>query len=116
MKKHARRVVPGALLVVAALLLVAGPVGAAPKAPTTTVTIWTDADRKAAVDKIAVHLGQPARRATSTVVQKDFGKIRDDLKTVQPETRPRRDRRRARLDGRARGQRPRPAAQPACAP
>ncbi len=87
MKKHVRRVVPGALLVVAALLLVAGPVGAAPKAPTTTVTIWTDADRKAAVDKIASTWGSQ-RGVSVAVVQKDFGKIRDDLKTVQPETAP----------------------------
>ena len=87
MKKHVRRVVPGALLAVAALLLLAGPVGAASTAPTTTVTIWTDADRKAAVDKIASTWGTQ-RGVTVAVVQKDFGKIRDDLKTVQPETAP----------------------------
>ncbi len=87
MKKHVRRAVPGALLAVAALLLLAGPVGAASTAPTTTVTIWTDSDRKAAVDKIASAWGSQ-RGVNVAVVQKDFGKIRDDLKTVQPETAP----------------------------
>jgi arabinogalactan oligomer / maltooligosaccharide transport system substrate-binding protein len=79
--------VPGALLAVSALLLLAGPVGAASTAPSTTVTIWTDADRKPAVDKIASTWGSQ-RGVTVAVVQKDFGRIKDDLKTVQPETAP----------------------------
>jgi arabinogalactan oligomer/maltooligosaccharide transport system substrate-binding protein len=87
MKKHVRRAVPGALLAVSALLLLAGPVGAASTAPSTTVTIWTDADRKPAVDKIASTWGSQ-RGVTVAVVQKDFGRIKDDLKTVQPETAP----------------------------
>ena len=86
MKKHLRRVVPGALLIVFAVLALAGPVGASRDAAT-TVTIWTDADRKAAVDKIASAWGS-SRGVNVVVVQKDFGKIRDDLKTVQAETAP----------------------------
>ena len=69
-----------------AVLLVVGSGLAASKA-TTTVTIWTDADRKAAVDKIASAWGT-SRGVNVVVVQKDFGKIRDDLKTVQAETAP----------------------------
>ena len=53
----------------------------------TTVRIWTDADRKAAVEKVAGAWGT-AKGVQVEVVQKDFGKIRDDLKTVQPETAP----------------------------
>ena len=70
-----------------AVLLVAGPSGAAKRAPASTVTIWSDADRKAAVDRIASAWGT-ARGVNVVVVQKDFGKIRDDLKTVQAETAP----------------------------
>ena len=70
-----------------AVLLVAGPSVAAKRAPASTVTIWSDADRKAAVDRIASAWGT-ARGVNVVVVQKDFGKIRDDLKTVQAETAP----------------------------
>ena len=86
MKKQLRRVVPGALLAAFAVLALAGPVGASRDAAT-TVTIWTDADRKAAVDRIASAWGS-GRGVNVVVVQKDFGKIRDDLKTVQSETAP----------------------------
>ena len=73
-------------LAMVAVLLVVGSVSAASKAAT-TVTIWTDADRKAAVDKIASAWGN-SRGVNVVVVQKEFGKIRDDLKTVQAETAP----------------------------
>ncbi len=53
----------------------------------TVVRIWTDADRKAAVEKVAGAWGT-AKGVEVQVVQKDFGKIRDDLKTVAPETAP----------------------------
>jgi arabinogalactan oligomer/maltooligosaccharide transport system substrate-binding protein len=53
----------------------------------TVVRIWTDADRKVAVDKVA-GAWATARGVEVEVVQKEFGKIRDDLKTVQPETAP----------------------------
>jgi len=70
-----------------AVLLVAGSSVAARNAAASTLTIWTDADRKPAVDKIASAWGS-ARGVNVVVVQKDFGKIRDDLKTVQAETAP----------------------------
>jgi len=53
----------------------------------TVIRIWTDADRKAAVEKVA-GAWATSRGVDIEVVQKDFGKIRDDLKTVQPETAP----------------------------
>ena len=49
---------------------------------------------------------------TVNVVQKEFGDIRDNLEHRPARERARRDRRRARLDGRARGQRPRRPARP----
>ena len=66
----------------------AAPAGAtAFTAPAGKVTIWTDADRKAAVDRVASAWGA-ARGVDVVVVQKDFGKIRDDLKTVDASTAP----------------------------
>jgi maltose-binding protein MalE len=53
----------------------------------TVVRIWTDADRKVAVEKVA-GAWATARGVQVEVVQKEFGRIRDDLKTVQPETAP----------------------------
>ena len=66
----------------------AAPTGAtALTAPAGKVTIWTDADRKAAVDRVASAWGA-GRGIDVVVVQKDFGKIRDDLKTVDASTAP----------------------------
>jgi maltose-binding protein MalE len=57
------------------------------RAATTTIRVWTDKDRRAAVDNV---VGEWARTKglAAEVVEKDFGKIRDDLKTVQPENAP----------------------------
>ena len=66
-------------------LIVAGTVSAARSA--TTVTIWVDADRKPAVDKVASAWGA-SRGVTVNVVQKQFGDIRTDLSTVQADTAP----------------------------
>ena len=53
----------------------------------TTIRIWTDRDRKADIERIAAAWG--ARRGVTTVVvEKGFGDIRDQLKTVQPESAP----------------------------
>jgi maltose-binding protein MalE len=73
----------------AALLLVAGPSAAPSKhgAAATTIRVWTDKDRKTAVEKV-VGEWAASKGLTVEVVEKDFGKIRDDLKTVQPETAP----------------------------
>jgi arabinogalactan oligomer / maltooligosaccharide transport system substrate-binding protein len=57
----------------------AGSVHAASKA--TTITIWADQDRKAAVTTLAQQWGT-ARGVSVNVVVHDFGKIRDDLGTV----------------------------------
>jgi arabinogalactan oligomer/maltooligosaccharide transport system substrate-binding protein len=75
-----------AALTLLAVLVVAGTVSAASKA-TNTLTIWTDADRKGAVDKIASAWGT-ARGVNVVVVQKEFGKIRDDLGTVAADSAP----------------------------
>jgi arabinogalactan oligomer/maltooligosaccharide transport system substrate-binding protein len=78
------------MAVAAALLLVAGPSAAAPSkqgAAATTIRVWTDKDRKVAVEKV-VGEWAASKGLTVEVVEKDFGKIRDDLKTVQPETAP----------------------------
>lgn len=61
--------------------------GTATSAEAPKVVIWADHDRKAAVDKVAGEWGA-AKGITVQVVEKDFGKIRDDLKTVQAETAP----------------------------
>jgi arabinogalactan oligomer/maltooligosaccharide transport system substrate-binding protein len=83
--------------VAAAIAALAGGAGAATDrtagtpeartAPATTIRIWSDRDRKAAVEQVA---GAWARStgATVEVVEKDFGKIRDDLRTVQEATAP----------------------------
>jgi arabinogalactan oligomer/maltooligosaccharide transport system substrate-binding protein len=56
-------------------------------AATLTVRIWTDADRKAAVERVAGNWAR-SRGVSVDVVQKQFGNIRDDLKTVKAENAP----------------------------
>jgi arabinogalactan oligomer / maltooligosaccharide transport system substrate-binding protein len=90
MSKRISRLGVAALSAAAALLLVVGPSAAAvdvTAAPATKITVWTDKDRKVAVEKV---VGQWAasKGLSVEVVEKDFGKIRDDLKTVQPENAP----------------------------
>lgn len=73
-----------------ALLLVVGPSAAAvdaKAAPATQIVVWTDKDRKTAVEKV-VGAWAASKGLQVQVVEKDFGKIRDDLKTVQPESAP----------------------------
>jgi len=67
------------VLVAAVCAAVAGNVQAATKA--STITIWADVDRKAAVTQLA-NTWASARGATANVLVHDFGKIRDDLGTV----------------------------------
>jgi arabinogalactan oligomer / maltooligosaccharide transport system substrate-binding protein len=66
-------------LVAAICAAFAANVHAAAKA--TTITIWADQDRKAAVTQLAQQWST-ARGASVNVVVHDFGKIRDDLGTV----------------------------------
>ena len=53
----------------------------------TTVRIWVDNVQKPAIEKITESWGR-SKGASVEVVLKDFGKIRDDLKTVQAENAP----------------------------
>jgi maltose-binding protein MalE len=90
MSKRISRLGTALLAGAAALLLVVGPSAAAGKtssAVETKIRVWTDKDRKAAVERV---VGQWAgsKGLSVEVVEKDFGKIRDDLKTVQLETAP----------------------------
>lgn len=82
MKKQVAKLVAG--LAVAALAALSMPTTSGAAA---TLRIWADADRKASVEKVANAWGKKAG-VTVTVVQKDFGKIRDDLKTVDLATAP----------------------------
>jgi maltose-binding protein MalE len=53
----------------------------------TTLRIWTDKDRRADIEKIA-NAWAASRGVNVQVVEKGFGDIRDNLKTVQPESAP----------------------------
>jgi arabinogalactan oligomer / maltooligosaccharide transport system substrate-binding protein len=87
-----RRTAFGALVVVVMLAMVAAAVPASgavsgSSATAGTLTIWTDKDRRADIERIARAWG--ARRGvTVEVVEKNFGDIRDQLKTVAPATAP----------------------------
>ncbi len=82
MKKHLAKFVAGLTVAAFAALSMPTASGAA-----TTLRIWADADRKASVEKVAGAWGKK-NGVTVTVVQKDFGKIRDDLKTADVATAP----------------------------
>jgi arabinogalactan oligomer / maltooligosaccharide transport system substrate-binding protein len=74
-----------AAVAVALLVLASGAPAARDRAgagAATTIRIWTDQDRKAAVDRVASAWGNSKGVAVEVVV-KPFGNIRDDLKTVQ---------------------------------
>jgi len=76
-----------ALAVVAlAVVVVVSPATSAPKA-TPTIVIWADKDRVPAVTKVA-NLWAQSKGVTVSVVQKEMGPIREDLKTVQTDTAP----------------------------
>jgi maltose-binding protein MalE len=53
----------------------------------TTIRIWTDKDRRADIERIAKTWAS-TRGVDVVVVEKQFGDIRDNLKTVQPESAP----------------------------
>jgi arabinogalactan oligomer / maltooligosaccharide transport system substrate-binding protein len=90
MSKRISRLGTGLMAAAAALLLVAGPSAAAErtsKAAETKIRVWTDKDRKVAVERVVGQWASSKGLAVE-VVEKDFGKIRDDLKTVQSENAP----------------------------
>jgi len=81
-----RRTAFGALVVVALLAMVAAAVPASGAVRDVTATggtirIWTDKDRRADIERIATAWGN-RRGVTVDVVEKNFGDIRDQLKTV----------------------------------
>jgi arabinogalactan oligomer / maltooligosaccharide transport system substrate-binding protein len=84
LNKHKARI--GTVLLAAGavtlLMLAPGAPAAHKAASATTIRIWTDQDRKAAVDRVTSAWGN-ARGVSIDVVVKPFGNIRDDLKTVQ---------------------------------
>jgi arabinogalactan oligomer/maltooligosaccharide transport system substrate-binding protein len=75
-----------AAMVVASLAAIAL-TSTASGADATKIVIWADKDRVPAVTKVANAWGA-TKGATIEVVQKDFGQIRDNLKTVQADTAP----------------------------
>src|SRR5918994_5789932 len=83
MSKRISRLGIAGMAAAAALMLVGGASGA----PASKITVWTDKDRKTAVEKV-VGAWAASKGLSVEVVEKDFGKIRDDLKTVQPESAP----------------------------
>jgi maltose-binding protein MalE len=81
----------GALLVAAAALVALVGASIAPaashKTAATTVRIWTDSDRKAAITKVA-NAWASSRGVDVQIVQKEFGDIRSQLATVKAEDAP----------------------------
>jgi maltose-binding protein MalE len=77
------------LAAVAITLLVLAPVAPAARerAGATTLRIWTDKDRRADIERIAKAWAS-SRGVDVVVVEKGFGDIRDQLKTIQPENAP----------------------------
>ncbi len=76
-----------ALVVVAlAVVVVVSPATSARKA-TPTIVIWADKDRVPAVTKVA-NLWAQSKGVNVSIVQKELGPIREDLKTVQADTAP----------------------------
>ena len=74
-------------VIVGAMLCVAAASATPNRAAATTVRIWTDKDRHAAVDKVAGAWAR-TRGVNVDVVEKDFGSIRDKLGTVAPDQAP----------------------------
>ena len=88
MKKRTTRVGAALLAVFAgAMLCVAAASAKIDRASATTVRIWADKDRKAAVDKIASAWAR-SRGVDVEVIEKGFGDIRDKLGTVAADQAP----------------------------
>jgi maltose-binding protein MalE len=88
MKKRISRVGAAMFAVLAAAMLcVAAASATTDRAAATTVRIWADKDRKAAVDKIATAWAR-SRGVDVEVVEKGFGDIRDKLGTVAADQAP----------------------------
>ena len=89
MSKRTLRVLGLSVTVTIALSLLAAGTGSATSSTSaaTTIRIWTDKDRKTAIEKVAGEWAA-SKGVSVEVVEKDFGKIRDDLKTVESATAP----------------------------
>ena len=91
MKRRRRITALVAVVLAATVAAVTGSAAAAPavgtKSTATKLRIWVDNVQKPAVDRIGDVWGRQ-RGVTVTTVVKDFGKLRDDLKTVRPEDAP----------------------------
>jgi arabinogalactan oligomer / maltooligosaccharide transport system substrate-binding protein len=88
MKKRISRVGAAMFAVLAAAMLcVAAASATTHRAAATTVRIWTDKDRHAAVDKVATAWAR-TRGVDVQVVEKGFGDIRDKLGTVAADQAP----------------------------
>ena len=74
-------------MVVASLAAIALTATASGADATTTIRIWADEERVPAVTKVA-NAWAASKGAKVEVIQRDFGQIRDSLKTVQAETAP----------------------------
>ena len=77
----------GVLVAATALLIAMLAIASPSTAAESQIRVWTDKDRKAAVEKV-VGAWAASKGLKVEVLEKDFGKIRDDLKTVQPESAP----------------------------
>ena len=87
-QRKSRTAVVFAVLSIAVVSIVAASASASSRsAAATAVTIWSDHDRLPAVQKVAGAWGQ-ANGVDVNVVEKDFGQIRDSLKTVDTATAP----------------------------
>jgi arabinogalactan oligomer/maltooligosaccharide transport system substrate-binding protein len=89
LKIHTARLGTVLLAAVAVALLILAPSAPAAhrSASATSIRIWTDKDRRADVERIALAWAQ-TRGVTINIDEKGFGDIRDGLKTVQPERAP----------------------------
>jgi arabinogalactan oligomer/maltooligosaccharide transport system substrate-binding protein len=76
-----------AALAVTLLMLAPASSAARERAGATTLRIWTDKDRRADIERIAKAWAS-SRGVDVVVVEKNFGDIRDQLKTIQPENAP----------------------------
>ena len=83
LSKRTISVLVGLTAILITMLVVAGPSGAAE----TKIRVWTDKDRKVAVEQV-VGAWAASKGLSVEVLEKDFGKIRDDLKTIQAENAP----------------------------
>ena len=87
LNKRTVRVAALSALTLFAVLIVAGTVSAASKATSATLTIWSDSDRKAAVERVAGAWGRSAA-STSRSSRRSSGASATTSRRCRPTTRP----------------------------